>query len=151
MNSFHLFLCTSLIFLIKGSFTKYVHCGGGRDGRPQKSNENELGERGSSLSLCWLCENNCLIFHTANRVLSESCLAEKRRYIEIMDKYPAKMINSLRKWTLKHCYGCTYLSDRAKLRELKNGKFLICLYYLMNKFESYLEINNNNNKNNRLL
>ena len=49
---------------------------------------------------------------------------------------------------MKHCYGCTYLSDRAKLREFKNDKLLLCQYYLMIKFESYLAINNNNNKNN---
>ena len=62
------------------------------------------------------------------------------------------MINSLRKWTMKLCYTCTYLSDRAKLRELKNGKLLpdysAYSYYLMIKFESYLTINNNNNENN---
>ena len=49
---------------------------------------------------------------------------------------------------MKYCYGCIYLSDRAKLREFKNYKSLLCLYYLMIKFESFLAINNNDNKNN---
>ena len=39
-----------------------------------------------------------------------------------------------------------YLSDRAKLREFKNDKLLLCLYYLMIKFESYLAVNNKDNK-----
>ena len=36
-----------------------------------KVNENELGERGSSLSVSSLCEKKYLIFQTANRVLSD--------------------------------------------------------------------------------
>ena len=33
------------------------------------------------------------------------------------------MINSVRKWTMKHCYKSNYhLSDRAKLREFKDDK-----------------------------
>ena len=32
------------------------------------------------------------------------------------------MIKALRKWTMKHCYTCTHLSDRAKLREFKYDK-----------------------------
>ena len=47
---------------------------------------------------------------------------------------------------MKHCYGYTYLADRAKLREF--GKLLFCLYNLIIKFEVYLAINNNTNKNN---
>ena len=43
---------------------------------------------------------------------------------------------------MKHCYGFTYLSDRAKLREINNDN------NMMIKFESYLAVNNNNNKNN---
>ena len=38
--------------------------------------------------------------------------------------------------------GCTYLSDRAKLKELKNDKLLLCLYYLMIKFESWNQFHN---------
>ena len=49
---------------------------------------------------------------------------------------------------MKHCYGFTCLSDRVKLREFKNDKLLLCLQYMMIKFESYLAINNNNNKSN---
>ena len=37
---------------------------------------------------------------------------------------------------------------RAKLRVFKNDKLLLCLQYLVIKFESYLVINNNNSKNN---
>ena len=44
-----------------------------------------------------------------------------------------------------------YLSDRAKLREFKNDKLLLCLWYLMIKSESYLAINSNNNENNNTI
>ena len=37
------------------------------------------------------------------------------------------MINSLRKWTMRHWYACTYLSDRAKLREFKENLKLVCV------------------------
>ena len=40
------------------------------------------------------------------------------------------------------------LTLRAKLRVFKNDKLLLCLKQLMIKFESYLIINNNNNKSN---
>ena len=35
------------------------------------------------------------------------------------------MIKSLHKWTTKYYYGCTYFSDRAKLKEFKNDKLLL--------------------------
>ena len=38
--------------------------------------------RGSSLSLCSLCEKNCLIFQTANRVPSNKCLVVAKRFIK---------------------------------------------------------------------
>ena len=29
---------------------------------------------------------------------------------------------------MKHCYGCPYLSDRAKPKEFKNDKLLLSVY-----------------------
>ena len=63
------------------------------------------------------------------------------------------MINSLRKWAMKHSYTCTYLWDKAKLREFKNVKLLsdyslsIASTWWSSLKASYLETNNNNNKN----
>ena len=42
-------------------------------GRANKNKQGKGGE-GLSLSLCSLCEKNCLIFQTANRVLSNKLL-----------------------------------------------------------------------------
>ena len=39
------------------------------------------------------------------------------------------MINSLRKWTMRHWHACTYLSDRAKLREFKENLKLVCVIF----------------------
>ena len=41
-------------------------------GRSLKSKQKRTGEGVSSLSLCSLCKKSCLIFQTANRVLSET-------------------------------------------------------------------------------
>ena len=49
---------------------------------------------------------------------------------------------------MKHCYGCTNISDRDKLREFKNGNQLNDNQYQMIKFEGYVAINSNNNKSN---
>ena len=63
------------------------------------------------------------------------------------------MINSLRNWAMKHSYTCTYLWDKAKLREFKNVKLLsdyslsIASTWWSSLKASYLETNNNNNKN----
>ena len=68
-----IFLClyTSLIFSIKKSFKNYVHSGEGEGvGGVLKEWTKTNKGRGSSLSLCLLCEKNCLIFQTTNRVLS---------------------------------------------------------------------------------
>ena len=47
---------------------------------------------------------------------------------------------------MKRCYGCTFLSDSAKLREHENVNQLLSV--VMIKFQSYLVNNPNNNKKN---
>ena len=80
MNSLHLFLifffmpiCFFDSFLIKGSFKKYVRCGGKRV--LKKQTETNRGGEGCQAYLYVLSvTKNSLIFQTANRVLSDKLL-----------------------------------------------------------------------------